>query len=362
MPLTIQIFHTRRAHFGAHSGIQRFIEYLDPARVRAHTRAVSDGDDDFPLRFPFRNRRVRGLIRRLVQGRGQIWYHLSDLAAEAAVLRPTLAGAFDVLHFVDGEQTAQFLPAIARRLRLHGRTVATYHQPLTVLPRVVVPSVVRNLDHVTVVASAQLEWFARVIPRDRLSVVLHGIDVTFFTPDAASPISDTFRCITTGSYLRDWALLADIARALESRRDIQFHVVSGSAPAFEHLPNVTVHRGADDHTLRELYRRSNLLLLPLVDATANNALLEGMASALPVVASDLPALREYAPADGATFLARQADAFADAIVRLADDPVRRRAMGRSVRSRAEALAWPRIAEAYSTLYELLAAGQERGGG
>ena len=253
MPLRVQIFHTRRPYFGAHSGIQQFVSYLDPARIRSRVRTVTDGDDDLSS-FPFRYERARGLVRRLVQRRGQNWYNLSDFAAETAVLPRMLAGRFDVLHFIDGEQTAQFLPLFARRLRICGRTVATYHQSPAVLPKVVVPAVVRNLDHVTLVSSSQLEWFDRVLPRERLTVILHGIDVTFFAPDTARRAADVFRCITTGSYLRDWPLLSDIARLLLPRQEIELHVVSGSAPAFESLPNVKVHRGIGDEALRELYQ------------------------------------------------------------------------------------------------------------
>jgi glycosyltransferase involved in cell wall biosynthesis len=42
-----------------------------------------------------------------------------------------------------------------------------------------------------------------------------------------------------------------------------------------------------------LYNDSRLLFLPLIDATANNSLLEASACGVPVITSDLPAVREY---------------------------------------------------------------------
>jgi glycosyltransferase involved in cell wall biosynthesis len=353
--LEVQLFHTRRVHFGAHSGIQQFIPHLDRSRVRWRVRGVGDNDDDLPRAFPFRDERARSAAKRLIQRRGQIWYKLSDLAAELSVISPMMRRELDVLHFVDGEHTAQFLPALARLTRVCGRTIATYHQSPAVLPTVVVPAVLKKLDHITLVSSSQLEYFERVVPRNRLSVILHGIDTEFFAPDPARRPSGQFRCITTGSYLRDWPLLAEIARALVERSDIELHVVSASAPAFD-LPNVTLHRAIDDEALRALYRQSNLLVLPLTDATANNALLESMATGLPIVASDLPSLREYAPTTAATFLPRDAQAFAATVLALADDDMRRAAMGRAARERAESLAWPRIAEQYASLYERVAHG------
>jgi len=357
VPLEVQILHTRRPHFGRHSGIQQFAAHLDPARVHVRVRTVADGDGDLACRFPFRQPRMRAALKRLVQWRGQCWYHLSDVAAEASVLRSMLRRRIDVVHFVDGEHTAQFVPAIARMLRRRERIVATYHQPPSVLPGVVVPSVIRRIDHVTLVSSSQLEYFERILPRDRLSIVLHGIDVDFFAPDAGRVAASKVRCLTVGSYLRDWPLLAAIARALAHRSDIELHVVSTSAPAFE-AANVRVHRRMDDEALRALYRKSDLLVLPLVDATANNALLEAMASGLAVVARDLPSLREYA-ANGALFVSADAEAFAAAIEALAGDDRRRAAMGRAGRARAEALAWPRISTDYAALYETIAGSERR---
>ena len=354
MPLEVQILHTRRRHFGRHAGIQQFIAHLDPARVHARVRSVADGDDDLAHRFPFRHQRVRTALKRLVQRRGQAWYQLSDFAAEQSVLRSMMKQRIDLVHFVDGEHTAQFLPAIGRTLRHRARTIATYHQPPSILPEVVVPSVVRQLDHVTLVSSSQLEYFEPILPRHRLSVILHGVDIDFFEPDAGRTLGTRFRCLTVGSYLRDWTLLAAIARTLASRGDVELHIVSANMPAFDALPNVVVHRGMDDDTLRELYRQSDLLVLPLIDATANNTLLEAMASGLPIVTSDLPSLHEYAAAEAAIFLPTCVEAFVDAVEALADNAARRVTMGRAARARAEELAWPRIASDYATLYETLA--------
>ena len=352
MPLEVQILHTRRPHFGRHSGIQQFAAHLDPARVHVRVRAVADGDGDLACRFPFRRPRMRAALKELVQWRGQCWYHLSDVAAEAGVLRSMLQRRIDVVHFVDGEHTAQFVPAITRTLRRREQIVATYHQPPSVLPDVVVPSVIRRIDHVTLMSSSQLEYFERILPRDRLSVVLHGIDVDFFAPDAGRVAASKVRCLTVGSYLRDWPLFAAIARALVRRSDIELHVVSTSAPVFD-AANVRMHRRIDDEALRQLYRQSDLLVLPLIDATANNALLEAMASGVAVVARDLPSLREYA-ADAALFLPADAEGFAAAIEALAGDDQRRAAMGLAGRARAEALAWPRVSSDYAALYETVA--------
>jgi glycosyltransferase involved in cell wall biosynthesis len=181
-----------------------------------------------------------------------------------------------------------------------------------------------------------------------VSVILHGIDTVFFHP-VPRPEASIVRCLTVGSYLRDWPLLHGIARALSDEPAVVFDVVSSSAPEF-HIPSVSVHRHVSDEALRELYQRADILLLPLSDATANNALLEGMASGLPVIASELPSIREYAGPGVGFFVTHEIDAFVEAIRELVRDADVRNRLGHVARARAEALSWRRIAPIYSKLY------------
>ena len=222
------------------------------------------------------------------------------------------------------------------------------------LPGVVVPAVVSRLDHVTVVAASQLEYFSRLLPESRLSVLHHGVDTEFFRPAAALPEDGIFRCVAAGSYLRDWKLLADLATIVHSHKDIELHVVSGSAPSFDWLDNVRVHRKIDDYTLRDIYARADIAVLPLVDSTAeNNALLESMAMGLPLVVSDLPSVRGlYACADAAVFLPNEGHRFAEWILGLKADAALKRTMGLASRARAETLAWPSVARAFEALYQM----------
>jgi len=141
--------------------------------------------------------------------------------------------------------------------------------------------------------------------------------------------------------------LDQIARALP---EVRFDVVTGVDTRLSGFDNVHTHRGIDDGALAELYRNADVLLLPLSDSTANNALLEGMASGLPVVATDLPALRAYLPKGGVLVPDNAVEGFIAALQMLRQDIPARRAMGRSSRARAEELAWPRVVREYEALY------------
>jgi glycosyltransferase involved in cell wall biosynthesis len=112
--------------------------------------------------------------------------------------------------------------------------------------------------------------------------------------------------------------------------------------------------GLDDAGLRSLYRDADIAFLPLLAATANNSLLECMASGVPIVASDLQATREYAKDSAEYFRNRSAAAAAESILDLAGSHSRRNAIARSARLVAEReLSWQVIARRYLELYSAL---------
>jgi glycosyltransferase involved in cell wall biosynthesis len=100
--------------------------------------------------------------------------------------------------------------------------------------------------------------------------------------------------------------------------------------------------------------------MPLQNSTANNALLEGMASGLPVVATDLIATRTYLAGKGAIF-SPQGDvgAAVAAVERLAGDPSQMERLGREARAQAETLDWTNIASEHAALFEYVCGRDKR---
>jgi glycosyltransferase involved in cell wall biosynthesis len=328
------------------------VDYLDRERFRVALHGASDSHADLPrwLR-PFRS----SLRRRI---RGQMpWYKLSDLNAEIEAFAACMAGRHDIVHFLDGEHAPQFLPAwlAQARRRRSVRLVATYHQPPGLLLDMVDPAVVRTLDRVHLVSPSQRGFFERLLHPERIHVLLHGVDADFFRPADAGAPNETgcLRCITVGNWLRDWQIVHEVASRMP---EVDFDVVTGRKTGSEALANVRIHSGLDDVTLATLYRRADILFLPLLDATANNALLEGMASGLPVLVTDLSSVRAYLPNGGAILVPPgRAEGFVAALAHLRDAPRERVALGIRARARAKELAWPTHIAAYEALYREMAA-------
>jgi glycosyltransferase involved in cell wall biosynthesis len=347
-PVRIWFLHTRYPHLGDHSGYVRFVHELDKGRFRCSVRASSDSDIDVPSwLMP-----IRPLYKRLVMQSQMRWYKQSDLHAELIAIAAGMAGRFDIVHFLDGEHSGRYLPRFVKRAgRSRPRTIATFHQPAGLLKDLLHVESLRWLDQIILVSPSQLEFFRPYVAKEKLNVILHGVDTAFFGPTLRMNSSRPVRCITVGHWLRDWKTFVHVAREMP---EVQFDVVSGRDCGAESLANVRIHRGLNDHALAALYREADILFLPLLDSTANNALLEGLASGLAIVATDLGATRAYAPNGAAILLENRPDDFVRAIRRLTADAGLLQDMKSMARARAEELSWRRLARTYEALYSRLA--------
>lgn len=135
---------------------------------------------------------------------------------------------------------------------------------------------------------------------------------------------------------------------------IEFHIVSPKPTGLEGLPNAVLHQDIDDSALLKLYQDADILFLPLVKATANNALLEGIACGLPVITTSLPSVKAYLPGPEAILIdTKDPSDYTDAVLSLFRDFRRRQQMGSQARMRAEELSWPKITAQYEAIYSQL---------
>lgn len=332
------------------SGYDRFVDYIDGSTIKRVYNAT------------FGQKVLARLLKRWYVRSGSKWYGKNGLLTELLAARAWLKRSGQVFHFVYGENAYRYL-GLLKKFRSN-LIVCTYHTPPQRFAEVVRERKhLRHVDAIVLVSNASRSMFARHVGEHRIHFLPHGVDTDYFHPkdhEASKVINDgTTKCLFVGSHLRDFELLVDVAKILEvSSPRIQFEVIT--LPINHHhfagLPNVQVRSGITDEELRLAYQNADVLTLPLLDATANNSLLEAMACGLPIISTDLSGVRDYVAEDCA-HLVKIGDVagFAQSIKSLSDDPERRSEMAHKSRARALDLSFGKVAGMTEELYSSLLA-------
>lgn len=334
-----------RGHAGA-SGYDRLADFVHGAVIHP----VKD--------WTMPRRAVARALRFLNERSGSVWYHRDSLLSELQAAKRWVHRRGQVFHFLYGENSYRYL-GILRQAGHRNAIVATYHLPPDGFRKIVQDlNHLKRLDAAIVVAASQLGLFSELLGPDRVFFVPHGVDVDYFRPgEPPGEQEGGFRCLFVGSHLRDFATLARAADLLQSRdRDVRFTVVTRSSlhHHFNGLNNVELLAGITDRRLLQLYQESHALVLPLLSGTANNTLLEGMACGLPIVTTDMPAVRDYVDADQGILTARgNAEEIAEAVMALKADGEALGRMGRQCRLRALELSWENVARRMCEIYALV---------
>lgn len=242
-----------------------------------------------------------------------------------------------------------------------GPTAVTYHQPAGHLANLLPPSMWRALteraEHIITLDPHQQGFFADLMQPERVHLIPHGIDTTTFAP--ADRPAERPLVLTVGWWLRDWDVLDTVHERLHRQHGnaIELVVVTRHADSRPWHPAARVLEGIGEQMLIELYRKAAAMLLPLQDASANNALLEALACGTPVVATDVGGLPYYAGDSSAVVLTPPGDAVTatEAVEKFLAEigtsgHIARRT---AARLRAQDFAWPAVADQVRVVYQLL---------
>ncbi len=172
-------------------------------------------------------------------------------------------------------------------------------------------------------------------------LIRHGVRHDFFCPPEDPSIRRGTRLLFVGQWLRDFETLATaMTHIWQHRPDVQLDCVVPRAvrhaDAFRRLAmdsRVVWHAGLTDNALKELYQQADLLFLPVLDATANNAILEAMACGLPVISTEVGGIAEYLHREAGQLCApSNAEAHADAVLDWLSNTTRRQHAGERARA------------------------------
>jgi glycosyltransferase involved in cell wall biosynthesis len=259
---------------------------------------------------------------------------------------------------------------LADRSRTDGcPLIATAHQPRSWWKLVHGnPGVVQSLDGIVALTDRDAEFWEEILP-GRVFVGRHGVDVEFFCPlDDTTVYPSVPRCVVVGSWMRDLRTLADVVDLLVARYpaivvDVVMPLVARSSDELLRIAGhdrVVFHAQLSDEELRSLYRRSTVLLLPMLDATANNAILEAQACGTPIVSTDVGGVASYVNPSFADLLpVGDVDGIVNAVDRLIESDDEWKKRSRAAREHAvQHLSWRHLAPRILEIYENVLRGED----
>jgi len=197
-----------------------------------------------------------------------------------------------------------------------------------------------SLGGIVCLGDEQAAYF-RSVCESPVHLIKHGVRHDFFQPPEDLSLRKDNQLLFVGQWLRDFETLTSaMAHVWNRQADVQLDCVvprfARKSEALRRLAmdqRVTWHAELSDENLRGLYQTADLLFLPLLDAVANNAVLEALACGLPIVSTHVGGMAEYLPR-GAGQLCKPSDALshAEAVCSWLDDLDRREYAGAIARN------------------------------
>jgi glycosyltransferase involved in cell wall biosynthesis len=330
--------------FGSHSGYEQLVRYL----VENQTIKVV---------VPRRGKLARYLGSASARLRGRMGRGATDLSELEFRLQRRLQRP-ETSHILYLEQHLNLLKAWPKSPK---DLIGTIHLPVSVW-KPEECQLLSRLASALVLYQRDISFFEQYVGKERARFIHHGTDTNFFKPDLTK-IHMPPRILYSGVYLRNEPMLVRMVKRLaekipEIRFDLLVPLHHRNSPSLVSLlthPAVTWHAGLNDDELRALYQSSYLMLLPMNDSGANTAVVEALASGLPVVTTDVGGIRDYG---GGTFFPVVANNDDDAMIELVEKYLSkadwRDETSRKCRQFAEeTLAWPLVAQKHIHAYREL---------
>ena len=201
-------------------------------------------------------------------------------------------------HILYLESHLHILPLIHKKKK---KLVATIHLPISQWSDEKLEKLT-CLNNAILLYEEEKEAFGKYIAPDKIHIIKHGIDINFFKPGDQALVKKN-KVLFVGHFLRDFEMFMKVYYSLmdsDFGKELEFHFII--PVAFRKIPELAAiinsktvffHGGLSDEELLEFYQTSYLLLMPMVDSGANTAIVQAIATGLPIVTTDIGGIRSY---------------------------------------------------------------------
>ncbi|MBN2182688.1 MAG: glycosyltransferase family 4 protein [Sedimentisphaerales bacterium] len=277
---------------------------------------------------------------------------------------------YDLVHAFFGFPTGWLCYRTANRLpyviSLRGSDVPGQHARLAVDYKLLGPLFKRIWKKASalVACSEGLKTRAlRFLPSVTIDVIPNGVDSERFFPLGKKLPSDELKLITVGrlSVTKRIEILIDAVDILiKQGYKVRFLIIGGGA-AEDSLrrsiteknltPFIELTGRMEPERVPDFYRSSDIYVSATMQEGMSNAMLEAMASGLPIVTTNYEGAEELIANNGIIVEQAGAEQIAEAIKQLADDYNRREQLSIEARKRAEQFTWKKVADKYLECYQ-----------
>ncbi|MGA2094389.1 MAG: glycosyltransferase family 4 protein, partial [Sedimentisphaerales bacterium] len=203
----------------------------------------------------------------------------------------------------------------------------------------------------------------RFLPSVNIDVIPNGVDLNRFRPRAGREINDEMKLLTVGrlSVTKRFDMLIEAVRILHDNGKTVRLTMAGGGGLFEELKEFVERKNLngiinltgriETEKMPDIYRQHDIFVTATMQEGMSNAMLEAMASGLPIITTQCEGVEELITDNGVVLEDSSAEALAGAISKLYEDKQGYRVMCSAARQRAEKFGWDRVAEQYRQLYK-----------
>ena len=277
---------------------------------------------------------------------------------------------YDLAHAFFGFPTGWLCYRNAGRLpyiiSLRGSDVPGQHARLQLDYKILAPSfraIWKKASALVACSEGLKERALLFMPSVSIDVIPNGVELDRFFPAEVAEKSKVLRLLTVGrlSVTKRIELLIDTVEILHRTACKLRLTVVGGGQMERQLRKIVTERELNDvikitgridsEKMPEVYRQNDIFISASMQEGMSNAMLEAMASGLPIVTTRCEGLTELIDGNGLIVGQDNVEEIAKAIKKLADNRQLHKQMSITARNRAEQFSWSNVAEQYIRIYQ-----------